>query len=70
MNNLAENLETIIEAESGRYDQLDCEIVEFSPEHHEPLSVNFFEELDAWARHSLASNGFSDYLASSNELIR
>ena len=61
MNNLAENLETIVEAESDRYDQLDCEIVEFSPEHRGSLSVNFLEELDAWARHSLASNGFGDY---------
>jgi hypothetical protein len=70
MNNLAENLETIVEAESNRYDQLDCEIVEFSPEHRESLSENFLEELDAWARHSLASNGFGDYCAGSNELIR
>jgi hypothetical protein len=61
MNNLAENLETIVEAESDRYHQLDCEIVEFSPEQHESLSENFLEELDAWARHSLASNGFGDY---------
>jgi len=70
MNNLALNLETIVEAESDRYDQLDCEIVEFSPEHHESLSENFLEEIDAWARHSLASNGFGDYLAGSNEPIR
>jgi len=70
MNNLAENLEMIVEAESDRYDQLDCEIIEFSPEHHESLSENFHEELDAWARHSLASNGFGDYLAGSNELFR
>ena len=70
MNNLAENLETIVEAESDRYDQLDCEIFEFSPEHRESLSENFLEELDAWARHSLASNGFGDYLAESNELFR
>ena len=55
MNNLAENLETIVEAESYRYDQLDCEIVEFSPEHRESLSENFLEELDAWARHGLSS---------------
>ena len=60
MNNLAENLETIVAAESGRYDQLDCEIVEFSPQHRESLSVNFLEEIDAWVRHSLASNGFCD----------
>ena len=61
MNNLAENLETIVEAESDRLDQLDCEIIELSPEHRESLSENFLEELDAWARHSLASNGFGDY---------
>jgi hypothetical protein len=61
MNNLAENFETIVEAESNRYDQLDCEIVEFNPKHRESLSENFLAELDAWARHSLASNGFGDY---------
>ena len=55
MNNLAENLETIVEAESDRYDQLACEIIEFSPEHRESLSENYIEELDAWARHSLLS---------------
>ena len=55
MNNLAENLETIVEAESDRYDQLDCEIVEFSPEQRESLSENLLEELDAWARHGLLS---------------
>jgi len=61
MNNLAENFETIVEAELDRYDQFDCEIVEFSPEPHESLFENFFEEIDAWARHSLASNGFGDF---------
>jgi len=61
MNNLAENLEAIVEAESDRYDQLDCEIIEFSPEPRESLSENFLAEIDAWARHSLASNGFGDY---------
>ena len=61
MNNLAENLETIVEAESDRYDQLDCEIIEFSPGYSDSLSVNFLDEIDAWARHSLASNGFGDY---------
>ena len=61
MNNLAENLESIFEAESVHLDQLDSEIVEFSPEHRESLSENFLAEIDAWARHSLASNGFGDY---------
>jgi hypothetical protein len=35
MNNLAENLESIFEAESVHLDQFDSEIVEFSPEHRE-----------------------------------
>ena len=61
MNNLAENLEPIVEAELDRHDQLDCEIVEFSPEPRESLSENFNAEIDAWARHCLASNGFGDY---------
>jgi hypothetical protein len=55
MNNLAENLETIVGAESDRYHQLDREIVEPSPEHRESLSENFLAELDAWARHGLLS---------------
>jgi len=61
MNNLAENLEAFVEAESDRYDQFDCEVVELSPEPRESLSENFLAEIDAWARHSLASNGFGDY---------
>jgi hypothetical protein len=61
MNNLAENLESIFEAESVHLDQFDSEIVEFSPEHRESLSVNFLDEIDAWARHSLAANGFGDF---------
>lgn len=61
MNNLAENLETIIEAEANSDDQMDCDVVEISPRRRESLSENFIEELDAWARHSLALNGFGDY---------
>ena len=61
MNNLAEKLESIFEVESVGLEQFDIEIVEFSPEHRESLSENFLAEIDAWARHSLASNGFGDY---------
>ena len=61
MNNLAENLESIFEAESVQLDQYDSEVIEFSPEHRESLSANFLDEIDAWARHCLASNGFGDY---------
>ena len=61
MNNLAENLDSIFEAESVHLDEFDSEIVEFSPEHRDSFSVNFLDEIDAWARHSLASSGFGDY---------
>lgn len=61
MNNLAVNLESIFEAESVGLEQFDIEIVEFNPENRESLSENFLAEIDAWARHSLASNGFGDY---------
>jgi hypothetical protein len=61
MNNLAEKLESIFEVESVGLEQFDIEIVEFSPENRESLSENFLAEIDAWARHSLASNGFGDY---------
>ena len=61
MNNLAENIESIFEAESVHLDQLDCDIVDFSAEHHDSLSINFLDEIDAWARHSLAANGFGDF---------
>ena len=61
MNNLAENFESIFEAESVQLDQFDSEVVEFSLEHRDSFSVNFLDEIDAWARHSLASNGFGDY---------
>jgi len=61
MNNLAENIEVIIEADANSYDQMECDVVEISPRRRESLSENFIEELDAWARHSLALNGFGDY---------
>ena len=64
MNNLAENLETIVEVETNSYDQLEsdvAEVVELDSLRRESLSDNFHAELDAWARHSLALNGFTDY---------
>jgi hypothetical protein len=40
-----------------------CQVVEFTFATPEPdsLSENFINELDAWARQALASNGFGDY---------
>jgi hypothetical protein len=61
MNNLAENFETIFAVETDHYDQLDSDVVEIIAPRRESLSENFFEELDAWARHSLGLNGFGDY---------
>ena len=41
----------------------ECEIVPLRPEQYvrESLAENFINELDAWARHALAANGFGDY---------
>ena len=61
MNNLAENLETIVEAEANSHDQLEADVVEIDSMRRESLSENFHAELDAWVRHSLALNGFTDY---------
>jgi hypothetical protein len=40
-----------------------CEVVPFRSEYfeRESLSENFINELEAWARHALAANGFGDY---------
>ena len=40
-----------------------CEIVEFTPGsiNRDDLSEMSFDEIDAWARHALAANGFGDY---------
>ena len=61
MNNLAENLSAIVEAEKNSYDQLEADVVEIDSLRRESLSDNFSAELDAWARHSRALNGFTDY---------
>ena len=44
------------------YDE-ECEIVPLKPEQYvrESLSENFINEIEAWARHALAANGFGDY---------
>ncbi|TNF88186.1 MAG: hypothetical protein JSU67_11010 [Gammaproteobacteria bacterium] len=41
----------------------ECEIVPLRPEQYvrESLSENFINEIEAWARHALAANGFGDY---------
>jgi hypothetical protein len=61
MNNLAESFEEIVEAETDRFNPLDFEVVEINSLHSESVSADALAEIDAWARHSLASNGFGDY---------
>lgn len=50
-----------IENQPTEHDE--CEVVTFGRERYEreSLSENFINELDAWARHALAANGFGDY---------
>ena len=60
MSYAAVNFDSIIESQSNIEDQYDCEIIEFD-HHRDSLSENFNEEIEAWARHSLALNGFGDY---------
>jgi len=57
----AVDIDSIIESEAAFEHEMDCEIVEYDFRHRDSLSENFNEEIDAWARHSLASNGFGDY---------
>ena len=61
MNNLAENLESIIDAEADSSELLECDFVSIGPEGRESLSENFISELETWARRCLASNGFGDF---------
>jgi hypothetical protein len=61
MNDTAMDIYSIIEPEANFAEDLDCEIVEYDFRHRNSLSEIFNEEIDAWARHCLASNGFGDY---------
>ncbi len=45
-------------------DSHSAEVVEFraaGPNQRDSLSLNFIEEIDAWARHALARSGFGDF---------
>ena len=65
MENLAQNLDLDLEfdSESDQISLQTLEIVQplmqdYNPE---PLSENFYTELNAWARQATAANGFGDY---------
>ena len=51
----------IDEFESEYAYDLEAEVVEYDFRKRESLSEIFNEEIDNWARHCLASNGFGDY---------
>ena len=57
----AVNIDDIFESEAIAEQAQDCDILDFESRQRESLSENFNAELDAWARHCLASNGFGDY---------
>jgi hypothetical protein len=61
MSNPAIDIDSITEFEINLEHEPDGEIVEFDFRHRDSLSENFNDEIEAWARHSLASNGFGDY---------
>jgi len=61
MNDPAVNIDSIIEFGTNFENQQAGDIVEFDFRHRDSLSEIFNEEIEAWARHSLASNGFGDY---------
>ncbi len=61
MNHPAVDIDSFIESETGFEEEFDSEVVEYDFRHRDSLSEVFNEEIDAWARHCLASNGFGDY---------
>jgi len=60
MQNLAFDENYPLEPETTRHD---CEILDFEHRHQarDSLSENFVNEIEAWARHALATNGFADF---------
>jgi len=63
MDNLALSLEPGIDSENDEAEQLELTVVPNQTQIHDrdSLSEIFNSELEAWARHAMASNGFGDY---------
>jgi len=63
MDNLAIDHRVIqaVEEFSGEYPQAD--VIDFNRDffHRDSLSENFINEIEGWARHALAANGFGDF---------
>ena len=64
MENTARNKRMMETIEEFISEQGDCEVFEFDRNSYQrdSLSENFVNEIESWARHAIASNGFSDYL--------
>jgi hypothetical protein len=63
MENLAQDLEPEFDSESNHVTQQKLEIVQSRTQSRDrdSLSENFNNEIEAWARQAIASNGFGDY---------
>jgi hypothetical protein len=66
MSNLAKDINIedtgpVIEQEQTTTVQQKATLVEIRSQDQDSLSESFNSELDAWARHCLAANGFGDY---------
>jgi hypothetical protein len=63
MDNLAEVIEQSDSIVMDFEGLEECEVVEISSDYkrRDSLSETFNDEIEAWARHALASNGFGDY---------
>ena len=63
MENLAQDLEPIFDSESSHIAQQKFAIVQNRAQNRnrDSLSENFNNEIEAWARQAMASNGFGDY---------
>jgi len=63
MENLAIDTRVMQAVEELAQMRRECEIVDFDRSYLErdSLSENFVNEIEAWARHALAANGFGDF---------
>ena len=63
MENVARDLEPVVDSESSHVAQQKFAIVQSRAQNRDrdSLSENFNNEIEAWARQAMASNGFGDY---------
>ena len=63
MENPSQDLEPIFDSESNHIAPKKFEIVQSRAQNRDrdSLSENFNDEIEAWARQAMASNGFGDY---------